>query len=361
MPVYSLVVRRMEVAGASRADATARVQSLAGLTLSPLADYVADTSTAARSTATLASIVLQVQLKQAAALAPDVVGKTDFSGATATSTDLENALRQAALQQLPTLAAAANDASIANAPDAASRMAAIAAVAQGVASALLPAADDVRQSIGLLKLAADTTPQTPTTDVSLRQFQYADIDHWFYRAVERSAADDTPDANGRHRYYDVRSQATVDVFGLRHVDSWASGGTFERRGDLHWNGSAWVGCELGQRSWNTGRDAHGRTEYDYCDAFEHGPAGGAPSCGVGLSEILIFVNPNDTRSDRTRLFWPTPSDADQGSPWTAPARSTPNQLKAAGENLVDDLMKQKILRLLDAHRIMSPTVSRRGR
>jgi hypothetical protein len=269
-PLSTLVQLQMDYTGASRDDAAAWVQAQAGLAISPLADYTADTSAAGRSAAITGRLVALAQLREMANLAPDVVGKTDLTGATIDAAALEKAVRQNLLPQLPALAAAATDPSIANAADEAARRAAIASVAQSVADAIAPSADQVRQSIGVAKLPPETAQDTASPAVSLRQLQYTDADHWFYRALLSSAADNTPDAKHHQRYYDVRSQATTDVFGLRHVDSWASGSSFERRADLHWNGSAWVSCDLGQRSWNTGRDAQGRTEYDYCDGYAHG-------------------------------------------------------------------------------------------
>ena len=47
-------------------------------------------------------------------------------------------------------------------------------------------------------------------------------------------------------------------------------GLIARRGDLHWNGSAWQACRLGDRGSSTLRDAQGRASYNYCDGIEKG-------------------------------------------------------------------------------------------
>jgi len=305
-PLTTLVQLRIDTARESLADATAGVQSQAGLAVSPLADYTADTSAAGQSAAALARVVVLAQLRLASTLAPDVVGKADISGATTTNADLEGVIRRDLLEQLPALASAAADPSVAAAPDAASRLAAIATAAQGVADAIAPPASELLQGIGLAKLPPDATPETPTAGASLRMFTFTDRDHWFFRALQASPENDTPDAQGRHRYYDVRSQSGIDASGLHRVDAWGFGASFERRDDLHWNGSAWVTCELGQRSWNTGRDATGFTRYDYCDGFEKGYNVRTPIAIAGQSirdvietKVRTFVGSESGRSYAT--------------------------------------------------------------
>ncbi len=287
-PLTTLVQVSVDTTGVSVTDAAATLRAQAGLALSPLANYNLDASAAGRSAAALARVVQLAQLQQDQKLAPAVVDKTDLSGATISAADLERQLRARLLLQLPALAAAAADSSVVAAPDAAARLAAIDKVARDAADALAPTADEVRQTIGAAKLPSEGASDAPSAGVSLRQFQFTDRDHWFYRALEQSAADDTADTNGRHRYYDVRSQATTDVFGQRQVASWGFGNTFVRRADLHWNGSAWVGCELGQRSSSTGRDAKGSAAFDYCDGFTRGTStrGSIAIAGQSMRSVI---------------------------------------------------------------------------
>ena len=121
--------------------------------------------------------------------------------------------------------------------------------------------DAVVVAVGIAKLPADSTSATPEATASMAALQYTDAAHWFMHVNQATALDNTPDASGLLHYYDVRTsmqpyayQPTVGV-----AESFATGSTKDRAGDLHWNGSAWVACTLGQRYAQTPRDAQGRS------------------------------------------------------------------------------------------------------
>jgi hypothetical protein len=95
---------------------------------------------------------------------------------------------------------------------------------------------------------------------------WTDINNNYFRGFLATAADNTPDANGLVRNYEVRNE-TINGGVERE---WGFGSTYERRGDLHWNGTAWVGCPFEFRNTGTVRDAAGNNTYNYCDGFERG-------------------------------------------------------------------------------------------
>jgi hypothetical protein len=176
---------------------------------------------------------------------------------------------KAVIGALPAVAASVQDPAIAAAATPADLKLAIASAAQsliGTQSAF--DATTLKADIGVSKLPADTTSSAAEASATLRSLSYTDASHWAYRAMEASAADNTPDANGKIHYYDVHTESEVGIGGV-FVRSWGQGNDKERD-DLHWNGAAWVNCPLGFRSSNEPRDAQGRSHYNYCDNFETG-------------------------------------------------------------------------------------------
>jgi hypothetical protein len=132
----------------------------------------------------------------------------------------------------------------------------------------------VRAMATLQRLAEPPPANPPVATASLVALSYTDADNWFMRTLQASAADETPDANGRIRYHDVRvasaapNAASAPLPGI--VRGWALGNVQSRAGDLHWNGSAWVGCTLTDRFQGTQRDSLGRSSYDFCNQRETG-------------------------------------------------------------------------------------------
>jgi len=268
-PLTTLVQAHADATGATVAAASDFVKTQAGLSFSPLADFTASTATDARQAATVARLVTLTQQKQTAALAT-VVGQADISGSTITAADVDKAVTQALLGSLPALGAASQDPSVAAATTSTELQAALGTLAQTLVDTQTGlSADNVKAIVGVAKMPPDASTDTPTAGATLRALTYTDANHWFYRAMEASVADNTP-VGGLVRFYDMHHQATTDVFGKRLVYGWGAGNTKAREADQHWNGTAWVTCSLGQRGTSTVRDAMGRSSYNYCDHREDG-------------------------------------------------------------------------------------------
>ena len=260
-PLTTLVLGQMRATGASAADAAAFIQAQAGLSISPLADFGGNTA-GAQQAALLARLVVQTHKALAAAMAPRL-GQADISGGTVTQADIDKAASDALRAALPALAATVADPAVAAATDV---QAALVTAAQNLVAtqpALNPA--EALAAVAAAKLADLAAPATPTATAVLRALSYTDVNNWSYRAMAADTADNTPDSNGLTHFYDIHKQATAGV-----VSTWGFATLEARKGDLHWNGSAWAGCALGQRSSSTPRDAQGRSTYNYCDNVEKG-------------------------------------------------------------------------------------------
>ncbi|HEV7914966.1 MAG TPA: hypothetical protein VGP22_14455, partial [Albitalea sp.] len=210
-PLTTLVQAHVDATGASVAAAADFVKAQASLALSPLADFTGG-SADARIAATVARLVTLATLKQGAAVA-SVIGQPDISGATVTQADLDKAVLKAVIGVLPALAGAAAEPAVVNAATPADRLAALNTAAQTIVTeqSSLTAAN-AAAVVGTAKLPADVAAATPAAGATLRAFKYTDAKNWFYRSMESSVVDNTPDANGHTHFYDVRSESVGTVF-----------------------------------------------------------------------------------------------------------------------------------------------------
>ena len=260
-PLTTMVVAHMAATGANAVAAAAYVQAQAGISQSPLVDF-GGVSTAARQASMLARLVVQTQKALATALAANL-GQPDVSGAAITQADIDRAVAEAVRGALPALSSVVADPAVSGASD---LQAALVAAAQDlVATQPALGAAEALALIGAAKLPQAVPSGTPVATAALRQFTYTDANNWAYRVMQSSVADNTPDSDGKLRFFDEHKQASAGV-----VSTWGFGTSLSRAGDLHWNGSAWIGCATGARSSQTARDARGRSTYDYCDKHEEG-------------------------------------------------------------------------------------------
>ena len=260
-PLTTMVAGQMQATGASSAAAAAFIQAQAGLSVSPLADF-GGSGAGAQQAALLARLAVQTQKALAAAMAPRL-GQADVSGGTVTQADIDKAVADALRASLPALASTVADPAVSGATDV--QAALVAAAADLVATQPTLDATEALAAVAAAKLAQAALPTTPVDSAVLRALSYTDANNWNYRAMAATAADNTPDAGGLVHFYDIHKQAIAGV-----VSTWGLSTLEARKGDLHWNGSAWAGCALGQRSSQTPRDAQGRSVYNYCDGDEKG-------------------------------------------------------------------------------------------
>lgn len=288
-PLTTLVQGHVDASGASVAEATALVQAQAGLAVSPLADFTAASDAGSRQAALVARLVQATTLAQADALKA-VAGQADLSGATASTADVARQVTTAVIGALATIAGKAAESSVAGTTGAALTTA-LADAAKAVVAQAGVTADEAKTAIGAAKLPADTSPTTAVPTGQLLALRYTDANNWYLRHLQNSAADNTPDANGLIRYASVHMLSQGSGYSSAGTtQAWANGGSYARRGDLHWNGSAWVACRLSDRSTATVRDAQGRATYNYCDGLEKGRTLRSAVDLAGLGLAGVFTN-----------------------------------------------------------------------
>jgi len=266
-PLTTLVHVHAQNTGMSSTEAEAYVKAQSGLDASMFADYTtaAASDTSAGNAKALARLIV-VSSQEAQPLVRGAVGQKDASGATVTQGDADKVVAQRLIELLSYLGAAAVDPAIRGAAD---PVAAFKAVAADILSDEDLNDKAVVAKVGVQRLAAAeaATQATvaPAASAALRMLTFKDVSNYYAYTTAATAADNTPDANNRVRYY------------LQHFDSvggvkrqWNLGNTYERRGDLHWSGSAWVDCPLGDRSTSTVRDVAGNSVYEYCNGRERG-------------------------------------------------------------------------------------------
>jgi trimeric autotransporter adhesin len=265
-PLSTLVLLQMRSAGQGRDDAAAFVQSELGLAVSPLADFTAPGSVDNTTAANAARLTRAAQTQQTDALAA-AIGQTDISGTVVTPGEVELLAATSVLGSLPALGAAAIDASLQGKTGTELRDAVVMLAAAFVAQNG-PTVPEAVAAIGVGKLPAEPASTTaPAASGSLAALRYAGAGDWYLRSFQATAADNTPDANGLVRYYDVRTR--VDATHPSGI-SWVYSNDYNRAADRLWNGSTWHTCDVGFRNTSTVRDANGRSSYNFCDGFEKG-------------------------------------------------------------------------------------------
>jgi trimeric autotransporter adhesin len=289
-PLTTMVQAQLATSGGTSVQAASIVKTQTGLAFSLFDNYTLTKATGAdaAAAANLARLIVLTTQQQGASLA-SLVGQTDTSGATITQADLQRAIVKSLVGVLPALASAASSSTVTGAATPAALDAALSALATtlvddgqaGLNATTAPAA------IGFAKLAPEGSSITASgVSASFRALTFTDANNWFFRAMESTAADNTPDASGLVHYYDNR---TKDVAGT--ITSWGFNSNSARQGDLHWNGTAWVDCPLGFRSAQYPRDANGITQYNYCDSYELGVSqrSGADISGKLLTDVIATI------------------------------------------------------------------------
>jgi len=263
-PLTTLVQAHMDATGASRDEAAALVQAQAGLLATPLVDFGSDAATS--RVARLAQLTALRQMIDLASL----VGTTDRTGSVITAAEVARQVRAGLLAQLPAVAAAAADPVLA-ATSGAALQATLQATARMLAGESAVTAATVRAGATARRLASEPPFTQGEPTATLTALSFTDDNNWFMRSLQSSGTDTVADSNGYVRYYDVKQQSSGNAFtGFGITRGWATGVPQDRSGDVHWSGTAWAGCPLGDRFISKLRDAEGRSRYDYCHGRSQG-------------------------------------------------------------------------------------------
>lgn len=317
-PLTTLVQQVVESSKVSSTDAEKVVKDQTGISVSLFADYTktrdADSASAAAGLVARTMVVTAQQQTQALASA---VGEPDGSGDTISKADLDKAVSDAMAAVLPQLIVAANDSGVQSAcAGAAITSAACQSAVQTQAAALLAqtglSATTLPVLVGVSKQlsSAATDPNAaPTEGASLDFANFGDANNWSYRIFVSTAAENTPDANGLTRYREVRRQLVGGV-----LTEWAFNGDPARKGDVHWNGSAWVDCPFGHQNTQTVRGAEGRNTNNYCDSYEksNGQRVDVDISGKPMSDVVATIRTFPSTA-RAYPLWGTPPGGFSGT------------------------------------------------
>ncbi|MBC7954431.1 MAG: hypothetical protein H7Y33_00995 [Cytophagales bacterium] len=281
-PWTTLVKTHADGTGLSSTAAEAGLQDYAQLNApSLMGNYSATGANASEGLGTAARLLVVTRQLAATALQP-AVGTPDSSGAVITQTDIRHAIDRRLIELLPTIADTTSGLTdVAAGP---AREAALLAAAQALATsgiALTPASISV-----VLGLARNSEPAsaTPAAGLSFDWFTYTDANNWYFRLFKSTAAQNTPDANGRLHFNEQRKRAVsgaVQNFGEPAY----------LRTDMYFNGTQWFNCPADFEHAQTARDANGVTESFYCGAYRNRSQRSAAIdiSGRTLSDVVSMI------------------------------------------------------------------------
>ena len=293
-PLTTLVQQVVASTGASTADAVSVVQNQAGISSSPLANYVANADSTAANTARVLVVAVQTQIVSLASS----VGQTDSSGTVMTATDVQKAIMANLGNLLASAVAAGGDSAVVTACTDKTSSACQSAIAAAVSTVVADnglTSTSLASAVALVKLPVDaptTVAVTPEASFSLDWVNAGDQNNWYTRIFTSTAAEATPDANGVTRFRSIRHN---NVNGVE--SQWAFSSDPLRKDDLHWNGISWVACALDTVNTSTVSDALGRSSYNYCDSYSKGNTQRVTTDIAGKTMADIFTLIQNTRTN----------------------------------------------------------------
>ena len=293
-PLTTLVQNVVASTGSTSAAAADQVKAQTGINVSLFEDFSKGTTDDHKAAANIARMVV-VTTQQRSEAVKTAEGTKDVSGATITKEDLNKAIQKKVMEMLPALVTklAESQTQIAELEkaltdaraliDANAKKAAVEAAQKAKDDALKSKMTEVvvTDGKGLTKDAVSTVvavnkqqesttsvvAETPAATFSIRDLNFTNLNNLYLRFMSSTTAQNTPDSKGNVRYVDNRYKVVNGV-----VAAWNTGSSSNpaRQADLHWNGTAWVACQLNFESVSSVRDAKGNSDYNYCDNLEIG-------------------------------------------------------------------------------------------
>ena len=286
-PLTTLVAQTAASQNLSTADAAKMLQEMSGLP-SVMADYTQSGRPGAATAATVARTLVVTTQQQNTALAP-AVGASAPGGGAVTKAELDAAVANALTQLLPQIVAAAASTDVQTACASGVGSAACTAAIQTQVAALAPQTGltpaTLPVQVGIDRSVANATGEanTITAGGNLEWLNFTDANNWSYRMFVSTAAESTPATDGLVRYRELRAQNTAGT-----TVNWAFNGDYGRRGDLHFNGTAWVDCQLGWQNTQVPRDDKGFTKAGtYCGySFNQGSRTSVDVSGQSIASVV---------------------------------------------------------------------------
>lgn len=260
-PLTTMVQQAIASTGVSVAEAEKSIKDATGITVSLFEDFtkVAAPNDGSPSAKTVARMVVVATQEQSKNLKISI-GSKALDDKPITQQDLDKAIEKKLLELLPRLIEAlSNPAYLAATTQQAKEAAIVAAVSGSLLSTTsLPTFVAINNQVSTP--AVTSTAAAPTSGFVLATLNFTDVNNWSVRTHRSSAAQNTPDANGNTRAIVARSRSNSAT-----VANWGLTGDPARDGELHWNGSAWVGCPFGVGLIQSERDSSGNSNYNTCD------------------------------------------------------------------------------------------------
>lgn len=285
-PLTTIVQLLAASSGVSSTMAEHVLQTQGGLPNSPLANYLAANDNVSAN----AARVLVAAVQQQTETLKTSVGQPDSNGVAITEADVQKAIASQMRIMLATAVKEANASTVVTActdKTSADCRAAFATAVGTVVTAKGITADTLGAMVALGRMTTMTTASAaPAAGFQLDGLNFGDTNNWYTRVVAWTTAEDTPDANGL-----VRSRSIRHVVRNGVEKIWGNNSNSDREGDLHWSGSAWVGCTADLQTLNTVRDVKGADTYNYCDSYIKGASQRMETdvSGKSMSSVFSFI------------------------------------------------------------------------
>lgn len=260
-PLTTLVQAHVEASGASSAEAARTVEDKLGLGVSAFDDFTKGAGDTSKQAGVVARLIVVTTQTQRTATA-DAKG-TD--GQTLTQAQIDAAINARLLQMLPSVILAVLDSPVLSdsAATLAEKEAAILAAAGQVAAESGLTKDNIGTvaAIAAQPSVADSTSEAATDTVSLRWFQFTDLNNYMVRVFQATAAQNTPDANGKRYFTEYRDRKINGV-----ETEWGEGLNNWIRPQMYWTGTEWFDCPTDFVHEATPFNAAGESQSLYCNA-----------------------------------------------------------------------------------------------
>ena len=289
-PLTTMVAQAMQN-GLTEADAEAQIKDQTGISVSLFEDYTkaAKPGSGNKPGDVARVIVLAIQDMRGLTVQP-TVQSVDGSTVAISDADKKKAIQKSLLNLLPAIAKSISETS--GTVDANAFKAIIAAVKADVS---YPTAKQIESSV-----VADKQPQVAdviTAGYSLTNLSFSDSNNWFRRTLNGTLAQNTPDASSLRRYVERRERTNTGV-----LATWNSFNEPNSQANLHWNGSAWVGCSLNMESQATVPDAQGLNKFNFCDNYSSGSSKRATFDISGKKMIDVYAQIREAGYTNLDLF-----------------------------------------------------------
>jgi len=304
-PLTTLVALQAAAAGVSTAEAERIVQDKLGTSAPLLVDYSGKRDPDSAYIAAVARLVVVTSQQQALATA----GAKDGSGNAVPQVDMERAIHDSLLIQLPALAAAAIDPTVAGAGNATEREAAIQTAAASAATAAGLTRTNLASVLAVAKLpAAGDASGAPVAGATLRWFSFTDAQNYSFRLFKATAEQNVV-VDGVRKFTEYREQSAGSKAAVTFYQQWGEGLNNWARNQVVWTGSEWFACPTDFVSTATPWSAKGESTSLYCKGFKSSNKRvGRDISGLRMADVVAEIRtyPGQDTAGKFSAWGPDP-------------------------------------------------------